>query len=109
MANRKIIQDYYTDINNLADLLTKLTNSYRLLIGGAGELNVIALSSKHDVKKAIKRAAELGDVIDDIIDVLEKSGYSYLDYCKIKSQIIEDRVEMEYILTEIDEELKLQE
>ncbi|MCT8975862.1 hypothetical protein N4T77_04550 [Clostridium sp. CX1] len=108
MPHRKIVEDYYGDINNLADLLSKLVNSYRLLIGGAGELNGIALAHKKDVKDALKRVNELGDIIDDVIDVLDKSSYSYMDYCKLKAQIVESKIQVEYIETEIGEELELQ-
>lgn len=107
MPHRKLVEEYYADINNLADLLNKLVNSYRLLIGGAGELNTIALAHKKDVKHALKRVDELGDVIDDLIDVLDKSSYIYLDYCKIKSQVMECKIQAQYIQTEIDDELKL--
>ncbi|KAJ50431.1 hypothetical protein BD780_004101 [Clostridium tetanomorphum] len=109
MNHRKVVQDYYGDINNLTELLTKLVNSYRLLIGGAGELNSIALSRKNDVKHALERANELGEVIDNIIDVLECTSYGYMDYCKIKSEVIRCKVQAKYIQTEIDEELKLKE
>jgi hypothetical protein len=105
MPHRKVIEQYYSDINNIADLLSKLTNSYRLLIGGAGELNGMAIVHKNDVKHALKRVNELGHIIDDLIDVLDKSGYSYMDYCKLKSQVIEHRVQAQYIQTELDEEL----
>jgi hypothetical protein len=107
MPHRKLVEEYYTDINNVADLLNKLVNSYRLLIGGAGELNTIALAHKKDVKHALKRVNELGDVIDDLIDVLDKSSYIYMDYCKIKSQIMEYQIQAQYIQTEIDNELEL--
>lgn len=107
MPHRKIIEDYYCDINNLAGLLSTLVNSYRLLIGGAGELNSIALAHKKDIKDALGRVQDLGDVIDKVINVLDKSSCCYLDYCKIKSQIIECRMQAEYIQTEIDEELFL--
>lgn len=109
MAHRKLIQDYYGDINNITELLTKLVSSYRLLIGGAAEINNIALASKGDVKKAIKRADEVGNIIDQVIDVLEHSSTTYMDYCKIKSEVMEDRVQLQYIQTEIDEELKFKE
>lgn len=109
MAHRKLIQDYYGDINNITELLTKLVNSYRLLIGGAGEINNIALASKSDVKKAIKRAEGVGNIIDEVIDALEHSNSTYMDYCKIKSEVMEDRVQLQYIQTEIDEELKFKE
>lgn len=107
MPHRKLVEEYYADINNIADLLNKLVNSYRLLIGGAGELNTIALAHKKDVKHALKRVDELGDVIDDLIDVLDKSSYIYMDYCKIKSQVMECKIQAQYIQTEIDDELKL--
>lgn len=107
MPHRKIMEQYYVDINNLADLLAKLVNSYRLLIGGAGELNTIALAHKKDVKDALKRVNELGDVIDNVIHVLDRSSFSYMDYCKLKAQLLESRIQAQYIETEIDEELKL--
>ncbi|MEG2018685.1 MAG: hypothetical protein RR128_09545, partial [Clostridium sp.] len=73
MAHRRVMETYYKDVNNLADLLSKLVNSYRLLIGGANELNGIALASKNDIKEALKRARDLGDIIDGVIDTLEVS------------------------------------
>lgn len=106
MSHRNIVQDYYGDINNLSDLLAKFTNSYRLLIGGAQELNSIALANRNDVKKALKRANDLGLVIDDLIDVLDVCGCSYMNYCKLKSHIIKGKIQIKNIETEIDEELK---
>ncbi|MCM8711099.1 hypothetical protein M2651_08670 [Clostridium sp. SYSU_GA19001] len=108
MSHRKLIETYYIDINNLADLLFKLVNSYRTLIGGADELNKIALSKRKDVKKALKRADELGEVIDAIIEALEKVSYSYLDYCSIKSEIIKGKMDSQHIHCEIDDELKFE-
>ncbi|WP_446898355.1 hypothetical protein ACSVC9_00020 [Clostridium sp. LBM24168] len=105
MSHRKIIEDYYCDIDNLADLLSKLTNSYRLLIGGAGELNTIALAHKKDVKSAISRVNKLGNTIDDIIKVLDKSSCCYMDYCELRSELIQGKIKMQYIEDEIDEEL----
>lgn len=109
MNHRKLVQEYYGDISNLTELLTKLVNSYRLLIGGAAEFNTIALARKNDVKHALERANELGEVIDQIIEVLEKTSYGYMDYCKIKSELIGYKVQAKYIETEIDEELKFKE
>lgn len=104
-----MIETYYVDINNLADLLSKLVNSYRLLIGGADELNKIALSNRSEVKEALKRADELGEVIDDVIKAIDKSSYGYLDYCVIKSEAIKGKMDLKHIHTELDEELKLEE
>ncbi|WP_035292070.1 hypothetical protein [Clostridium sp. KNHs214] len=109
MSNRRIINNYFIDVNNLADLLVKLVNSYRLLVGGADELNKIALASKTDVRRAIKRADKLGDIIDELVKTLEETGENYSEYCKLKSDIIKDKLQYDYILTEIDEELKLSE
>lgn len=107
MSHRKVIDNYYVDICNLADLLTKLVSSYRLLIGGADELNKIALATKGQVKAAIKRACKLGEVIDDLIDALDDTEYNYINYCKIKADIVELQVLYNNIETEIDNELKL--
>ncbi len=107
MAHRRVIQNYYNDINNLADILTKLVSSYRLLIGGADELNKIALSKKNDVKDALKRAGNLGDIIDETIKVLDNASYSYMSYCTMKTEVMKCKIQIEYIETEIDQELKL--
>lgn len=109
MSGRKLIENYYIDINNLADLLGKLVNSYRLLIGGADELNKIALSKKKDVREAIKRADELGEIIDSVIEALELASHNYLDYCSIKSELVKGKMASHHILTELDEELKFDE
>lgn len=108
MGNRKIIEDYCTDINNLADVLAKTVSSYRLLVGAAQEYNSIALANKSEVKKALHRADKLGEVVDDLIEVLDDvvDGYEY--YCKLKGKIIKGKMEDQYILTEIDNELELQ-
>lgn len=108
MAHRRVMETYYKDVNNLADLLNKLVNSYRLLIGGANELNGIALASKKDIKEALKRARDLGDIIDGVIDTLEVSTDSCNCYTRLKSEIISNKIHVDYIETEITEDLKLQ-
>jgi hypothetical protein len=105
LGSRKVIQTYYSDVNNLADLLGKMVNSYRLLIGGADELNKMALSKKKDVKDALKRAGKLGDIIDEIIDILESSSINYAEYCDLKSDIIKSKIDANYIYTEIEEDI----
>jgi len=107
LARRRVIQNYYNDINNLADILTKLVSSYRLLIGGADELNKIALSKKSDVKDALKRADEVGDIIDETIKVLDDASFNYMSYCKIKTEVMKAKIQIEFIETEIDEDLRL--
>ena len=107
MARRRVIQSYYNDINNLADILTKLVSSYRLMIGGADELNKIALSKKSDVKDALKRADSLGEIIDETIKVLDDASYGYMSYCRMKTEVMKGKIQIEFIETEIDEDLRL--
>lgn len=109
MSQRKVVEEYYCDIGNLADLLTKFVNSYRLLIGGAHDLNQVALASKKDIKEAIDRAEDLGDIIDDLIDALEIACQGYMNYCSIKSGYIINKMQPGIIQTEIDEELEFEE
>lgn len=106
MSNRRVIENYNFDINNQVDLLGKLVNSYRLLIGGAGELNGIALASKSDVRNAIKRVNKLGGVIDNIIQEMNDRNKAYIKYSKIKDELMREIVDEAYIREEIEEELK---
>lgn len=109
MGNRKVIQTYYSDLNNLSELLLKLVNSYRILIGGADELNKIALASKGDVKEALKRADKVGDLIDDVIEALKHSSENYAEYCDIKGELLKERLSVEYIFAEIEQDLSFKE
>lgn len=105
MSYRHLIKDQYNDINNLTTLLNSLVNSYRLLIGGAYELNNISEAKKSDVKEAVKRADNLGEIIDEVIKGLEDCNTSYVKYCKIKKSFIDDKALKDNILTEINSEL----
>ncbi|MDP4090123.1 MAG: hypothetical protein Q8930_12735 [Bacillota bacterium] len=109
MSHRKVVETYYSDMNNLADLLGKLVNSYRLLIGGVHELNGVALAHKDEIKDALDRVDELGKLIDQILVAFKYSGHAYIDYCKLKSDIIKEHLAVQYIQNEIDDELKLKE
>ncbi|MDP4179326.1 MAG: hypothetical protein Q8900_13465 [Bacillota bacterium] len=106
MAHKDVMRFYYSDIKNLTDLLNQLVNSYRLLIGGAGELNTIALATKNEVKDAIKRACELGEIIDEVIKAIDKESDGYFEYSILKGQIIKYKIEENIIRTEIEDELQ---
>ncbi len=108
MSQRRVINDYCQDINCLVEILNKTVFSYRTLIGGANELNGIALASKREVKDALKRARALGQVIDEVIDTLGCVIEDYDCYCKLKSEVIRCRVDINCIELEIQEELKAQ-
>lgn len=105
MGQRELFNDYFSDLNNLVEVLGKLVNSYRLLIGGAAEFNTIALSTKNEVKDAIKRACELGEIIDEVIKAIDKESDGYLDYSTIKGQFIKSKIQEKIIATEIEKEL----
>lgn len=105
MAYREVVKGNFEELNNLADLLGKFVNSYRLLIGGAGELNNIALSKKNEVKDALDRAEDVGCIIDSLVKVIEGSGNCYFKYAKIKNEFILAKTQKDSILTEIDNDL----
>lgn len=106
MGHRRVIETYYKDVNNLVFLLEKLVGSYRLLVGGADELNKIALAKKSDVKHALKRADDLGKIIDDIIEALDCATLDCTCYTKIKTNVIKNTLNTQYIQSEIEEDLK---
>jgi molybdopterin converting factor small subunit len=76
------------DIKVMIEMIASLSNSYRLLVGGAEELSHIALVHKRDAEEAIERADELGEVIDDLERELKKLIRLYLGelMCKIEVQ-----------------------
>lgn len=82
-----------------------MVNSYRLLIGGANELNNTSEAKKSKVKEAIDRANALGKIIDEVISVLGECCDSYIEYCKIRKEFIKANTSEQIILTEINEEL----
>jgi len=72
---------YFKQLSDIITLLDKLTASYRLLVGAAEEFNritkktpvgAITRASHADVEDAIERAADLGDIIDDVIELLAR-------------------------------------
>ncbi|AGX45022.1 hypothetical protein [Clostridium saccharobutylicum] len=103
-----LVKQQYDDIDKLSTLLKNYVDSYRLLIGGASELYGINLVKKSDIKKAIDRVDEVGDLIDKLIDTIDRCGGAYLRYCKIKNEYITVSTEKNKIFTEIDNELNFQ-
>lgn len=105
---KELFDAYFVEVNNLTEILSKYVNAYRLLIGGAAELNNVALARKKDVKKALDRANQLGEIIDVLLDVLESAECAYLDYIRLKTDVIALKTEKKFILTEIDTDLLFQ-
>lgn len=106
MGYNKLIKDYYGNLSNLVDLLKKLTESYRLLIGGAYELNNIPEARTKYVKEAVNRADKLGEEIDHLIDLLEECGESYYKYVAVMNDYILKNGNNKVILTEVDSDLQ---
>jgi hypothetical protein len=98
----------YEDIVNLSVLLKNYVDAYRLLIGGASELYNVNIVKKSEVRKAIDRVEQLGDLIDKLIGTLDRCEGSYFKYCKIKNDYISISTEKDKIFTEIDNELNFQ-
>ena len=103
-----LVRRQYEDINNISGLLKNYVDSYRLLIAGASELYSIDLAKKSDVKKALDRVEEVGELIDKLINTLDKCEVSYLKYCNIKDDYISISTKKDKIFTEIDNELNFQ-
>ncbi|MFT8350770.1 hypothetical protein [Clostridium saccharoperbutylacetonicum] len=103
-----LVKKQYEDIDNISGLLKNYVDSYRLLIASASELYGINLAKKSDVKKALDRVEEVGELIDKLIDTLDKCEVSYLKYCNIKNDYIIISTEKDKIFTEIDNELNFQ-
>ncbi|MGL4655396.1 MAG: hypothetical protein ACRCWM_05895 [Sarcina sp.] len=108
MGTQLVYDQYFREINYLVDILGKYVNSYRLLIGSAGELNSIALARKGDVKDTLKRIDHLGSLIDCLLETLESAQCNYIEYLRLKTAVLQVEVSKEIILTEIDNELKFQ-
>ncbi|MEW8954985.1 hypothetical protein [Clostridium sp.] len=105
MSHRDLMEYHQREIVAMEEMLTRLINSYRLLIGGANELNGIALAKKSQVKDALKRAEVLGCLIDDVSDALRRCQCRYLDYCVMYSQEIKGCINPESIYEDIQCEL----
>ncbi|SFC94207.1 hypothetical protein [Clostridium uliginosum] len=108
MKYKNLIKDQCEDISNLSQILKTYVDSYRLLIGGAAELNNINVAKKSEIRKAIDRVDEMGELIDELIVALDKCEGGYLKYCKIKNEYITINSEKDIILTEIDNALNFQ-
>lgn len=102
MATYKELYDsYFTELNNIADLLTKFVGTYKTLVDSANTLNSIALTKKSEIKKALKRAVAMGDIIDELIDAIDEADFCYLDYLSTKSQYISKNIKKESVLGEL--------
>lgn len=108
MSQRKIIEGYAKDIDMTVDQLGRLVAIYKTLIDSAASFNGIALASKSDVKDSLKRAREVGEIIDELIDSLEYALCTWSKYLKLKTEYINSRLDICYIEAQVEEELRIQ-
>lgn len=102
-----LMKSYSYDLNFLADILTKLVSSYKLLISTAEESNRITLAKKGNVKDAIERAEEVGKIIDKILVVLKYQTDLYTDYTNSKGDFLNTNFSFNDIIrSEIDQFIK---
>jgi len=97
MAQRRIIESYGRDLGFTIDQLCRLIGSYKILV-----------DNKRDIKDALKRAQEVGCLIDELIDVLDCSICTWGNYMKLKTEYINSRLDLCLIETEVEEEIRLQ-
>lgn len=110
------MDNHYDDLMKLTELLKKLVDSYRLLIGSASELNGINKRRTRDVDGALDRINVVGNLIDDLIEVIEGYEENYIKFSKIKNKVVglnneKSKVKEEFesvIQTEINNELNFQ-
>jgi hypothetical protein len=102
----KVIHGHYEDLNNLNTLLRNYVEMYRLLVSSTAELNTVPLAKKSEVKDAIERIHEIGELMDNLIKVIEKCEASYVKYCFLKNEVISESTEKDSIKTEIHNELE---
>ena len=60
----------YEDIDNLSALLKNYVDAYRLLIAGASELYNVNLAKKSEVRKALERVEQVGELIDKLVSTI---------------------------------------
>jgi len=108
MKFHDLAKKQYDDIANLSVLLKNYVDAYRLLIAGASELYNVNIAKKSEVRRALERVDQVGELIDKLVNTLDKCEGAYLKYCKIKNDYIAISTEKDKIFTEIDNELNLQ-
>ena len=103
----EVAKNYYGDISNLTGTLNSLTNSYRLLVASAAELNNIYEAKSSSVKDAVKRSEKLAHCIDHLISLIDECADGYYQYCLVINKYINNKESKDAILTEVNDDLLL--
>lgn len=105
MSQSEVFKKHFNEVNNLSSILNSYANTYRLLVGAAGELNGIAKVRKRDLDEALDRVDKMGEIIDSVLEVIKENENAYIKYIKLKSQIITEKASKDIILTEVEHDL----
>ncbi|EGT3599542.1 hypothetical protein P5F04_04650 [Clostridium perfringens] len=105
MGQIEIFRKHFKEVNDLSSVLSSYANTYRLLVGAAGELNTIAKVRKRDLDDALDRVDEMGKIIDSILEVIKENEEAYIKYIKLKSKFIMEKASKDVILTEVEQDL----
>ncbi|TPE21274.1 oligoendopeptidase F family protein [Clostridium perfringens] len=105
MGQIEIFRKHFKEVNDLSSVLSSYANTYRLLVGAAGELNTIAKVRKRDLDDALDRVDEMGKIIDSILEVIKENEETYIKYIKLKSKFIMEKASKDVILTEVEQDL----
>lgn len=113
-TEKKFCDCFTAQLTVLINNLYTMTQTYRLLVGGAEEFSRIGLADKHDKKEAIDRAEDMGDVIDKVIKKLDDLVKIQVTTCSPKrvclleqQSELEDLQECEFseLKTEVEKDL----
>ena len=95
--NTRCSEDYFLTLSRTIDLMAKLVDSYRILVGTASQLNTIGLAEKKEIKEALRLADEKGYTFVHPFDDLEvATGQG-----SVAMEIIKELPTVDYILVPI--------
>ncbi|MGL4569518.1 MAG: hypothetical protein ACRCVJ_00460 [Clostridium sp.] len=101
--HNKVMDDHFSELIKMSSLLKTLVDSYRLLIAGAVDVNILPVRRTKDVERALDRADEVGKLIDRIVDVMDEYEYSYIKFSKIKNEVVSLNYEKKKVKNELND------
>lgn len=99
---KHIMDVQYEDLIHLTELLKRLTDSYRLLIGGVAELNTVYHRKKSGVEDGLDRVENLGDIIDHLIKIIDMHTEGYLEFIEVKGKAVNQKYKKHYMVSDIN-------
>ncbi|MEG1483348.1 hypothetical protein [Clostridium sp.] len=101
--HNKVMDDHFSELIKMSALLKTLVDSYRLLIAGAVDVNILPVRRTKDVERALDRADEVGKLIDRIVEVMDDYEYSYIKFSKIKNEVVSLNYEKKKVKNELND------